>query len=352
MTTTELAASVSEGYKQFIEREERRRPKPHPTVYASAWSPCTRQMFYDSYIPEVKPDLDTYTLANFRRGKDRERDLKADLDQAGRNSTPPFELVGSEERFEIRDHKGRVAISGKVDAQVAINGQKVPLEIKSWGQHLTAKVKTFDDLLEGRFTRRGAFQCLIYLLLTEQPLGFMLLDRHGLPLLLPVELESHLELAEDFLARAERVMDALNVLTTGALVHGTTDKDALLAACKDSLPPYHDDPGECKNCGYFGRVCSPPLTFEGAAIVDDPETIAALERREELREAGKEYESLDKELKERFRGLPQAICGKFLVQGKSGKLTKVVFPDEATKRKYQVTDPEGKWIVTITKVDQ
>ena len=44
------------------------------------------------------------------------------------------------------------------------------------------------------------------------------------------------------------------------------------------------------------------------------------------------------------------MAGKFLITGKARKVTKMVFPDEETKKQYQSTDNSG-WTVTIVKVD-
>lgn len=352
LTPAELAIGIMEGYRGFIEREERRtKQESRQAVYASSWRACTRQMALELVAPGALPDFEASTLANFRRGKDRERNLRADLMNAGRDSTPSFEVVGMEERFTLRDHKGRIVIAGKVDAQIQIGRKRFPLEIKSWHPNLVAKIRTFEDLFDNRWTRSGAHQLLAYLLAMAVPVGFMLLDRNGLPLLLEVELERHLDRIEDFLHRAEIAMDAAEAFKRIAKDRETPE-GASAPSAFEALPAFHDDPSECRKCGFFGSVCNPPISHDGAKIVTDEETLIALETREALKDSHRAYEAADEQVKERFRGIPQAIAGPFLVTGKPRKTTKTVFPDEATKKLYQKSDPEGAWIVTVTQVGE
>src|SRR5262245_59135756 len=108
LSPAEVAAGISKGFADFIAHEERRtRGAPRDYVYASSWRACTRQMALELLAPDKLPDFSIDTLANLRRGRDRERDLLADLTRAGRNAEPSFEVIGREQRFELKDHKGR-----------------------------------------------------------------------------------------------------------------------------------------------------------------------------------------------------------------------------------------------------
>jgi hypothetical protein len=259
-------------------------------------------------------------LANFRRGRDRERDILADLPHIGRNAPLPFEVVGHQERFELRDHKGRIAITGKKDASIRFEmtgARKFPVEVKSWSENVTGKIQQFEDLFLSPWTRSGAYQLLSYLYGFAEPLGFLVLDRHGLPMVLPVELEPNLDRVEDFLARAETALDHLEAGT---------------------LPGFYRDPEECRRCPMFGAICNPPLEYQAAQVLSDPELEADLNRREELLPGFREFESLDKSVKQKLRSIKTGLAGQFLIEGK-----------EVTRRGYTVT--EAKWWETrITKL--
>ena len=322
----EFADSLMSNWAQMVSKD-RTAPAPHSYVYASSWRACLRRMVYDMKSPDQVQPFSPDTLANFRRGSDRERELLIDLTRVGRLADPPFEVVGQQERFELRDRKGRVAVVGKVDARIKQNGMAAPVETKAWHPNLVARIKTFSDLFENHWTRSGAYQLLSYLYGSNQQVGFMLLDRNGLPLILPVNLYEHLDAVEGFLSRAEAAMDHVQAGT---------------------LPDFFNEPGECKRCPYFGAVCQPPMKYDAATILTDPELIQLLERRAEVEAAGKEYMSVDQEVKKRLRGVEQGIAGPFVLTGKWQKMTTYDWPDDL-KKQYGRSDPKGKFVLTITK---
>jgi len=190
------------------------------------------------------------------------------------------------------------------------------------------RISSFDDLFDNPWTRPGAYQLLTYLYGAAVPFGFLLLDRSGLPLLLPVELDPHLDKLEDFLARAERALD---------------HRDA------NTLPDFVTDATECKRCPFYGAVCNPPIAGAGTQVLIDPELEAMLTRRAALDEAATEYDRLDKEVKARLRGIESAIAGPFLISGTWGKQSRVELPP-ALKAKYTTVDPKGRFTLEITKV--
>lgn len=344
---SELAAGISKGFADFIQHEEQRtRGSKRAYVYASAWRACTRQMALEMLEPDKLPDFSVDTLANLRRGKDRERDLLADFTRAGRNSDPSFEVIGREERFELRDHKSRVVIVGKVDAQLKMGRQTFPLEVKSWNPNLVARVETFEDLFSNRWTRAGGHQILAYLLGNNQPLGFFLLDRNGLPKLLEVELDKHLHRMEDFLARAEIAMDAVDNLTM-APEYRKAGID---------LPPFIQDASECRYCGFYGSVCNPPSSSAGAEMIVDENWVQKVERYAELMASGEEFEALGKEIRKKFRGIDMAIVGNVLLEGRWQRDTRYELPEAVRMQIDELKAPfakridEGKFFLDVTRI--
>jgi hypothetical protein len=333
MTPAAIAASIQTAWAAYLTRSSRS-ALPHRTVYASAWRACVRRMVYEMAAPQNLPPFPAHVLARFRRGDDRERDLLADLSRMGRDSDPPFAIVGQQERFELKDRKGRIAISGKVDARIQINGRRPPLECKAWSPFVTDRIERFSDLFENPWTRSGAYQLLSYLFGAGEAFGFLLLDRSGLPKLIPVELDDeNLERVEDFLTRAQRAIDGLEALDAGG-----------------DLPPFlENDPAECKRCPFYGGTCNPPLAAEGSVILTDPDLEAALARREELDAAATEYDRIDKRIKEQLRGVEHGIAGSFVINGKYSKSSRVELPADL-KAKYTKTDPRGRFTLEITRL--
>jgi hypothetical protein len=339
MAIAGLTPQVLAAWAMWIKTVSRVKAKTgEPFVQANVWagqySPCARrmynQMLYSDELPEWKPD----TLARFRRGNDRERDLLADMREVGRDCKPPFSIVGEQERFSLKDRKNRVVITGKVDAKIVFEGygKGKPLEVKAWSPYLTQGVECFEDLFKNKWTRRGAYQLLGYLYGSNQEVGFMLLDMPGLPLLLPVELwknENHLRL-DEFLDKASEAMEARE---TGI------------------APDFTTDLAECKTCDFLGGHCMPPaMSGDGARLIQNEELERCLDRIAELKPGAKEFEKLDKVAKGILRGVEFGICGNWLIEGKFQASTTVKWPDEATKKQFQVTDPKGKFALKFFRV--
>ena len=333
---SEVAESIQDAWADFVQ-QDRSVPNKRPYVYASSYWDCLRRMVLDMTHGDKLPAFDADTLARFRRGNDRERDLLSDLKRIGRNAEPSFEVIGEQERFELNDRDGRTVIVGKVDCRLRFPwGDKPPLECKAWHPSLTARINTFEDCFISPWTRKGAYQLLSYLFGAGEPVGFLMLDKSGLPALIPVELDDvNLERMERFLSNATAAMDH---------------------AEQGTVPDFHDDPESCKRCDHFGVSCQPPLKYEGAEVIIDEELEQKLERWEEIRENGQEFKKLDKELKSKFRGAEQAIIGSFLLRGKWQKKTSFDLPEEVEKtisdlrQDFQVEDPKGKFVLKITKI--
>jgi hypothetical protein len=328
LSPTSIAETVQQAWAASLTRQ-RRAPVPHDHVYASAYRVCLRRMVYEMTVPDQQPSFSADVLAKFRRGEDRERDLLADLTRAGRDAEPPFTVIGQQEHFKLKDRKQRIAVTGKVDARLAIANLRPPIEVKAWSPQMTTRIETFEDVFENPWTRSGGYQLLSYLFGAGEPFGFLLLDRSGLPALLPVELEPHLERMEDFLARAEEAKDHVEAGT---------------------LPPFLEgDSAECRRCGFYGTACNPDLSSPGITVLTDPEIEALLERREAVKAAGKEFLDLDREIKARLRGIESGVAGPFHISGSWGKQSRLDLPVHL-KKQYTVTDPKGRFTLDITRL--
>lgn len=342
----DISRAVEQAWAAYL-LADRRAATPHPNyVYASSWRVCDRRMVLECTVPDQQIPFDAFTLARFRRGNDRERDILADLSRMGRNATPEFRLVGQQASFRLRDRKSREVISGKVDAFLEVDHyvdeerlggvtQRVrrvvqyPIEVKSWAPQVVERLDTFADVFETPWTRSGGYQLLSYLFGNGYPVGFLVLDRGGIPKLLPVVLEEHLDRMEEFLSRAERVVDH---------------------ALAGTLPPFLEgDANECKRCSFFGTACQPPLASGDIQVFTDEELELDLHRWNELGTGAKEWLSIDKRIKERLRGVVNGICGPFSITGKWGKSSRVELPD-AVKKQHTVVDPKGKFFLNVEKV--
>lgn len=328
---TEIATSINTAWHEFIERDQRRPVSPHTTVWASSGgTPCTRRLVLEMTVPEQRVPFSTEQLAKFRRNLDRERDLVGDMIRIGRESIPPFEVVHAQERYELKGRRGQVIVTGKVDARLRLTRMiAAPVEIKVWAPYLTERIETFDDCFSNPWTRSGGMQLLLYLYGASERFGFLLLDRAGLPLLLPVALFDYLDRVEAFLTQAEV-----------AIAHREAG----------TLPDFLvGDAAECQRCPFYGGACNPPLSHPGATLLNDPELEAMLEDREVLRIPGQEFARLDKKVKDRLRGIEDGVCGAFAIHGTWGKSSRLEVPEDI-KQRYTTSDPKGRFTLDIVKV--
>jgi hypothetical protein len=278
-------------------------------------------------VPYEAQPFSADTLANFARGDDREREILIDLQGVGRASDPPFEVIGQQERFELRGKSGKVVIVGKTDATIKQGRLRIKAETKNWNPNTVARISTFSDLFLSPWTRSGAYQLLGYLLGSGDEIGMMILDRPGVPLMIPVVLDDYLDEMEHFLLRAEEAVAHVDAKT---------------------LPDFHKDPNECKRCPFF-TYCNPPVKYEGAQVIIDEETLQMLDEWGSLEEQGRRWKKLDEILKKKLYGTEMALAGPFLLTGKWSRNTTYNLPDDV-KLKYKETKEKGKFTLTIAKV--
>ena len=327
LAASDFAAHVSDAWARYLMTDRSARPAPHDHVYASAWRLCERRMVLELQAPDSQPSYPAEVLAKFRRVAIASAILSRPHARRSRRGSPP-EVIGQQERFQLRDRKGRIAITGKTDARILAFGRSAPLEIKAWSPYLVDQIESFADLFDSPWTRSGAYQLPVVPLAPASPSAICYLDRSGLPRLIPVELDRHLDQMEDFLARAERVLD-----------HHTAG----------TLPDYLDDPVECQRCAFYGHTCNPPLSAVGAQVLTDPELEVLLDRRERLKGAADDFDHLDKDIKRRLRGVLRGIVGPFHIRGKWGNQSRIEMPEDL-KKQYTKTDPKGRFTLEIIRL--
>lgn len=183
-------------------------------------------------------------------------------------------------------------ITGTIDGMIvlprgATTGTFVPGEIKNinpwdWGkiEHQPDARDNLKQFLHSDrvWLRKIPSQITLYLLMNNAELGALILRNasDGQMKVLPILLD--LDLGEQVLRKAE---------TVNAHVATETLPDRA---------PYDED--MCGRCP-FHHICLPDQAArEGAQMLDQPELEEALERRAELEPIRKEYESLDKRIKD------------------------------------------------------
>ena len=249
---------------------------------------CVRRIYYYLTVGELADDITTELAAIFAEGNDQEPGVRRLMSELG------MEVMKAGTNMNWDEYN----ISGTIDGTLVWEGNKYLVEIKTVSDFAWDKLNKIEDFDEGYY-QKWAAQMQIYLLLFGYEKGIFVLKKKSAKKIKIIEASLNYDYAESLLAKAETVNQAVKTMT----------------------PPdfLQCNPVECKKCPFFGKVCNPPLDFgAGAVNVEDPELIKKITRREAIKEFSSEYDKLDKEIKERFREVPAAICGDFSITGKAG----------------------------------
>lgn len=286
MSVEILCREIAERRAQHLERHISAYPRSNPI--ASDLSPCVRELVLQMTHWQERPLPTPELKARFERGNLIEDAVIRELGQLG------ISVRAERKPFEIKDARGRIILRGKIDGFVEQERHEYPMEVKSLNPNVFQRVETVEDF--GRWTWGAKYpeQLMSYLYGENLEEGFFLLDDClGHWKLLPVTLDY--AKMEAILKRCEQAVD---------------HRDA------GTLAEYHDDPAVCRRCWAFGRICFPPIEQQGLQVLADPDFETKLERRQELHDAAKEYEALDKEVKASVKGKDGLVIGRFLIQGK------------------------------------
>ncbi len=286
MSPGDIKTAIETAQDRFL-REKSHRDKWRSIRASGIGDPCARRIYYEIANGELEalpPDL----IAIFEEGKDQEPGVRRFLSELG------FEV----EKAQVTADWPELRISGMIDGVTRWNGRTYIVEIKTVSPYAWDKLQTAANFDEGYYVKWKA-QLQIYMLLSSVENGIFVLKSKEAKKLRVVPMDLDYAFAETLLKRAETVRDALD---------------------SNDPPPYlKGNLIECKRCVFYGKLCTPPMDFGDVIPVVEDETLAAkLTRRESLSSYRSEYESLDREIKEQFKGTPKAICGDFLIQGKSG----------------------------------
>lgn len=280
--------------------------------WASDIGECNREMYYSIVDWDKKPLPAPELIARFETGNEQEKKVIINL------LSLDFEVVEGQKHFEIKDRKGRVIISGRIDGKIIWQGKKYPFEVKSMNPNIYHNVNTMEDFNKYHWTRKYPKQMQSYLFSENLEEGlFIVTDCLGHFKIIPISI--NLEEMELIMQRSELVMTAVDI---------------------KEPPAFHKDASTCRRCWAFGRVCHPPINVNEMQVITDVEMELKLSRREELKANNSEYEDLDKEIKEYFKGKESAVCGDFMITGKK----------QIRQFKAKEASTQEIWVTKIEKI--
>lgn len=265
--------------------------------------PCTRYLVYkrtegdkaDPYSPDLQ--------ALFDEGNTQEQTTVAKIKELG------YKHERSQEAIEIPD----LQIRGKIDGvvmQVAAGKivGKWACEIKKVNEYVYDKMHVWEDLYDSPWHYRWLVQLQLAIFHVSKKPGFddtgvIFLKNTAKNLVKPISVPMNQQIIEEAFTKAR----AINTHIAAGTV---PDR------CAYTL-------GLCQGCE-FRRICAPDEPFMAGENIEDPAFVEKLRRREKLADDAKEFNSLDRDVKDILRGKVYAVAGPFRITGREfGKGWKV-----------------------------
>lgn len=258
-------------------------------------------VFNRTVPPELRRKITDRLAMIFAEGNDQERMVARDLADSG------FEISGQQGQLVWKEFQ----ISGRRDIILYKPGyaSKRRIEVKSSSPYTYDALNKPEDLLDSDkewFSRWGK-QIALYIWLEGIEEYWLLLKNKvsGDIKIIPFTMTDRVtELANAMLEKAKWVNNLIQI--------GGQPEESRKIAEADT----------CSECQFYD-TCLPDLTFGPGAVIFDAESVAELEeqleRRAELEPMAKEFDSLDKELKQEMKshasaGQDKLVIGAWIVE--------------------------------------
>ena len=252
--------------------------------------PCERYLYLlISHWEEQKP-YDVGLQNIFDLGNSLEEHTIKNIKEAG------FEVITPTQRSWQINVKGGI-ISGREDIRIKDeNGEFLPVEIKGISPFEFDKLNSVEDFLRSKkpWIQGYPAQLFVYMLKFGKEKGFFALTNKLTGQTKFIEVPLDYDFGEKMLSKAERIYRAL------------ADKAA---------PPACDDISLCENC-QLAHICGECRRVPTDVDLDT-ELDELIERKQELQEARKEYDEIDKRIKEKVGERQKIITGQYLIERKS-----------------------------------
>lgn len=298
----DIGADIKSSYDDLVRKQIR--SSTHDRNWGSEFGhPCDRYLVAARLHPDMKRLHDIGLQKIFNLGNNIEKIVLRILEDCGYR-------VDQQQRPFIWE-KYQLVI--RVDAMLRINGDKIPLEIKSCSPNVFRTVLPMKpiDMLNSKYywVRMYPGQVVASMLNAEKECAVMLFFDKSTGRLEPKTFwfDEWLDYGTKLLDRLDRVNDYV--------------------ARKELPPAMQCD--NCTGCGFFGTLCLEQDFGEGFDFIDDEAVEKDLNRIEKLKAGKQEYETLYEKIKKMFKGKPTTIIGsKWCIESKKYERTIFEIPDD------------------------
>lgn len=188
-------------------------------------------------------------------------------------------------------------ITGREDIRIKDeNGELLPVEIKGISPFEYDKLNSVDDFLNSKrsYIQGYPAQLFVYMLHFGKEKGFFALTNKLTGETKFIEVPFDYDLGEKYLSKAERIYAAL---------------------AKDEPPEACEDISHCESCP-LAHICGECRRVPTDIDLDN-ELDELINRKQELAAAKKEYETVDKQIKEKVGEREKVITGQYLIERKA-----------------------------------
>lgn len=278
----------------------------HNLRASSLGHPCERYLYLSIKNWDEQKPHDVGLQCIFDLGNTLEDYTISSIKEAG------FEIVTpAVRRWKINNPY----ISGREDIRIKDDdGNLYPVEIKGISPYEFDKLNTIDDFFKSRrpYIRGYPAQLQVYMLHFEKEKGYFALTNKLTGETKFIEMPFDYDYAESLLQKAERIYKAL----------------------KNNIPPDScDDISCCENCK-LQHICGECRRIPTDIDLDD-ELDALIAKKQELAPSKKEYEQIDRQIKEKVGDRKKVITGQYLIE--QSTITKKAFSvPESTQYRMQI----------------
>jgi len=320
-----LIQQIQDKRKQNLESKINQYPRTK--LIASDIVDCDRYLTYSVLNWQDRPKHDADLQGLFDAGNQEEKNIIRELIDLG------FNVIHAQTPFEIKDNKGNIMCSGKIDGKIEIEHgtPAIPFEIKNIHPMIFNGLNSADDFNKKTFYKKYLKQIQLYLFGNNIEAGFFIISNgRGQWKLFPVVLDYGF--CEQILQRIERTWKHIQAKTYPDKV----DYNEQL----------------CDRCA-FNHICLPEKINNGANIINNEELEINLDRHQELKPLVEEFEDLDDTIKSTFKGVSDSIIGtKYRIISSCSKGTRIdtkALPEDI-KKQYSI--PTEKWTTKIIKLGE
>lgn len=283
--------------------------------------PCERWLVYERTQWDNKklPSLELQYI--FEEGKKHEESVVNDLKKAG------FLIFQQQTSFFLEKEE----ISGSFDFKIADPEDSKTAyicEAKAVSPNVFASLNTIEDFNNNWFYKRWLSQIQIYLYGagTSEEKGFLVIKNRVSGRLKIMDIFLDYDYVDGLLKKAQRINEHIK--------NGT-------------LPDQIEDISICSKCPFF-HICLPEMVEKSfVEFIEDGTLEEKIKRWYDLKEARREYEKLDDEIKKIFEKKDKIIIGNFFITGKEISYTTYNIPEDIKK---QYAKKEQYWKMKIEKI--